>query len=211
MSLYFLKSFNGSLASFFCSDILGDEAGGSVTTSCLVSLHAVWDMVSQVSMLYMLLSLCMGWTLSRNRKPQSRPLQWEQSPASTAVAVGGVVTQVHRFSFCTPWSLFFFFSSRDGVKVITIGLFVGSAAVVGAVFWNRGWPPQLPRPAEPGRAPPHGTPSPAHPAAGLHPLPDHLHWEEHPEERLLPLLRQSKKQQNKTKTSHVHLKMMRSY
>ncbi len=34
----------------------------------------VWDMVSQVSMLYMLLSLCMGWTLSRGRKPQSRPL-----------------------------------------------------------------------------------------------------------------------------------------
>lgn len=55
---------------------------------------AVWDMVSQVSMLYMLLSLCMGWTLSRGRKPQSRPLQWEQSPASTAVAVGGVITQV---------------------------------------------------------------------------------------------------------------------
>ncbi|XP_075873562.1 integral membrane protein GPR180 [Nelusetta ayraudi] len=57
------------------------------------SLAEFWDMVSQVSMLYMLLSLCMGWTLSRNRKPQSRPLQWEQSPASTAVAVGGVVTQ----------------------------------------------------------------------------------------------------------------------
>lgn len=55
---------------------------------------AVWDMVAQVSMLYMLLSLCMGWTLNRGRKPQSRPLQWEQSPASTAVAVGGVVTQV---------------------------------------------------------------------------------------------------------------------
>lgn len=51
-------------------------------------------MVSQVSMLYMLLSLCMGWTLSRGRKPQSRPLQWERSPASTALAVGGVVTQV---------------------------------------------------------------------------------------------------------------------
>lgn len=51
-------------------------------------------MVSQVSMLYLLLSLCMGWTLSRGRKPQSRPLQWEQSPASTAVAVGGVIIQV---------------------------------------------------------------------------------------------------------------------
>uniref|UniRef100_A0A3B5N172 Uncharacterized protein n=1 Tax=Xiphophorus couchianus TaxID=32473 RepID=A0A3B5N172_9TELE len=58
-----------------------------------VCCRAVWDMVSQVSMLYMLLSLCMGWTLSRGRKPQSRPLQWERSPASTAVAVGGVVTQ----------------------------------------------------------------------------------------------------------------------
>ncbi|XP_042260585.1 integral membrane protein GPR180 isoform X1 [Thunnus maccoyii] len=57
------------------------------------SLAEFWDMVSQVSMLYTLLSLCMGWTLSRGRKPQSRPLQWEQSPASTAVAVGGVVTQ----------------------------------------------------------------------------------------------------------------------
>lgn len=57
------------------------------------SLAEFWDMVSQVSMLYMLLSLCMGWTLSRGRKPQSRPLQWEQSPASKAVAVGGVVTQ----------------------------------------------------------------------------------------------------------------------
>lgn len=79
--------------------IFWEMKGEGVTTSYLVSLCAVWDMVSQVSMLYMLLSLCMGWTLSRNRKPQSRPLQWEQSPASTAVAVGGVITQVARFSF----------------------------------------------------------------------------------------------------------------
>ncbi|XP_034029717.1 integral membrane protein GPR180 isoform X2 [Thalassophryne amazonica] len=57
------------------------------------SLAEFWDMASQVSMLYMLLSLCVGWTLSRGRKPQSRPLQWEQTPMSTAVAVGGVVTQ----------------------------------------------------------------------------------------------------------------------
>ncbi|XP_029304622.1 integral membrane protein GPR180 [Cottoperca gobio] len=57
------------------------------------SLAEFWDMVSQVSMLYMLLSLCVGWTLSRGRKPQSRPLQWEQTPKSTAVAVGGVVVQ----------------------------------------------------------------------------------------------------------------------
>lgn len=51
------------------------------------------DMVSQVSMLYMLLSLCLGWTLSLGRKHQSRPLQWDRSPASTAAAVGGVITQ----------------------------------------------------------------------------------------------------------------------
>ncbi|XP_054653764.1 integral membrane protein GPR180 isoform X4 [Dunckerocampus dactyliophorus] len=57
------------------------------------SLAEFWDMVAQVSMLYTLLSLSVSWTLSRGRKPQSRPLQWEQSPASTAVAVGGVVTQ----------------------------------------------------------------------------------------------------------------------
>ncbi|XP_053709633.1 integral membrane protein GPR180 isoform X1 [Synchiropus splendidus] len=56
-------------------------------------LAEFWDMVSQISMLYTLLSLCMGWTLSRGHKPQSRPLQWERSPASTAVAVGGVLTQ----------------------------------------------------------------------------------------------------------------------
>ncbi|XP_036838525.1 integral membrane protein GPR180 [Oncorhynchus mykiss] len=57
------------------------------------SLAEFCDMVSQVSMLYMLLSLCVGWTLSKNRKPQSRPLQWDSSPASKALAMGGVVTQ----------------------------------------------------------------------------------------------------------------------
>lgn len=51
-------------------------------------------MVAQVSVLYMLLSMCVGWTLGRGRKPQSRPLQWERSPTSTAVAVGGGVLQV---------------------------------------------------------------------------------------------------------------------
>ncbi|XP_074520998.1 integral membrane protein GPR180 [Halichoeres trimaculatus] len=56
------------------------------------SLAECWDMVSQVSMLYLLLSLCLGWTLTRGRKPQSGPLQWERSPTSTAVALGGVIT-----------------------------------------------------------------------------------------------------------------------
>ena len=45
-------------------------------------------------MLYMLLSLCLGWTLGRGRKTQSRPLQWSSSPFSTALALGGVATQV---------------------------------------------------------------------------------------------------------------------
>ncbi|XP_064826618.1 integral membrane protein GPR180-like isoform X1 [Oncorhynchus masou masou] len=57
------------------------------------SLAEFCDMVSQVSMLYMLLSLCVGWTLSKNRKPQSRPLQWDSTPASKALAMGGVATQ----------------------------------------------------------------------------------------------------------------------
>ncbi|XP_051912912.1 integral membrane protein GPR180 [Hippocampus zosterae] len=57
------------------------------------SLAEFWAMAAQVSILYTLLSLCASWSLSRGRKPQSRPLQWEQSPPSTAVAVCGVVVQ----------------------------------------------------------------------------------------------------------------------
>ncbi|XP_034533421.1 integral membrane protein GPR180 isoform X2 [Notolabrus celidotus] len=56
------------------------------------SLAECLDMVTQVSMLYLLLSLCLGWTLNRGRKPQSGPLQWERSPLSTTVALGGVIT-----------------------------------------------------------------------------------------------------------------------
>ncbi|CAL8309210.1 unnamed protein product [Merluccius merluccius] len=55
------------------------------------SLAEFLDILSQVSMLYMLLSLCMGWTLSRGRKPQSRPLQWDSSPTSSALALAGVL------------------------------------------------------------------------------------------------------------------------
>lgn len=101
-----MKTLNESPARLSFVLTFSEMKGESETTSCLVSLCAVWDMVSQVSMLYMLLSLCMGWTLSRNRKPQSRPLQWEQSPASTAVAVGGVITQVGCFPF-GPHGCFF--------------------------------------------------------------------------------------------------------
>ncbi|XP_071186068.1 integral membrane protein GPR180 [Salvelinus alpinus] len=69
----------------YARDGVGIPVMGSLAEFC--------DMVSQVSMLYMLLSLCVGWTLSKNRKPQSRPLQWDSSPASKALAMGGVATQ----------------------------------------------------------------------------------------------------------------------
>uniref|UniRef100_G3PMZ9 G protein-coupled receptor 180 n=1 Tax=Gasterosteus aculeatus aculeatus TaxID=481459 RepID=G3PMZ9_GASAC len=127
------------------------------------SLAEFWDMVAQVSVLYMLLSMCVGWTLGRGRKPQSRPLQWERSPTSTAVAVGGGVLQT--FS-------------------------LGSPAAVGAVLRVPESTSQRPRAAESRGSPPHGSQGGPGPAAGLRPLPDHLHREEHPEERLLPLLRQ---------------------
>ncbi|XP_078786411.1 integral membrane protein GPR180 isoform X2 [Oryzias latipes] len=52
-----------------------------------------WDMLSQGAVLFLLLSLCGGWTLTRVRKAQSRPLQWEWSPASAAFSVGGVIAQ----------------------------------------------------------------------------------------------------------------------
>ncbi|XP_068165567.1 integral membrane protein GPR180 isoform X2 [Antennarius striatus] len=70
----------------FSSDGLGIPRMGS--------LAEFWDMLSQVSMLYLLLSLGLGWTLSRGKKAPSRPLGWERSPASSAAAAGGVLTQV---------------------------------------------------------------------------------------------------------------------
>lgn len=36
----------------------------------------------------------MGWAIGRMKKSQSRPLQWDSSPASTAIATTAVVTQV---------------------------------------------------------------------------------------------------------------------
>ncbi|KAI4886649.1 hypothetical protein NFI96_012769 [Prochilodus magdalenae] len=68
-------------------------ARDGVGTPLMGSIAELCDMVAQVQMLYMLLSLCMGWTLSRSRKSQIKPLQWDSSPASTALALGGVVTQ----------------------------------------------------------------------------------------------------------------------
>lgn len=54
----------------------------------------VFDIASQIQMLYLLLSLCMGWTIVRMKKSQSRPLQWDSTPASTGIAVFIVITQV---------------------------------------------------------------------------------------------------------------------
>ena len=54
----------------------------------------VFDIASQIQMLYLLLSLCMGWTIVRMKKSQSRPLQWDSTPASTGIAVFMVITQV---------------------------------------------------------------------------------------------------------------------
>ncbi|XP_067841586.1 integral membrane protein GPR180 isoform X2 [Heptranchias perlo] len=59
----------------------------------LGSLAELCDMVSQIQMLYMLLSLCMGWTLGRMGRTQSRLLQWDTTPTSTAIAVAAVITQ----------------------------------------------------------------------------------------------------------------------
>ncbi|XP_073651454.1 integral membrane protein GPR180 isoform X5 [Tursiops truncatus] len=57
------------------------------------SLAEFFDIASQIQMLYLLLSLCMGWTIVRMKKSQSRPLQWDSTPASTGIAVFIVITQ----------------------------------------------------------------------------------------------------------------------
>nr|XP_023651890.1 integral membrane protein GPR180 [Paramormyrops kingsleyae] len=57
------------------------------------SLAEFCDVISQIQMLYLLLSLCMGWMLSRTHRFQSKPLQWDTSPTSTTLALGGVGTQ----------------------------------------------------------------------------------------------------------------------
>ena len=61
-------------------------------------------------MLYLLLSLCMGWTIVRMKKSQSRPLQWDSTPASTGIAVFMVITQV---SSETKYFCFILFKNAD--------------------------------------------------------------------------------------------------
>ncbi|XP_028929883.1 integral membrane protein GPR180 isoform X2 [Ornithorhynchus anatinus] len=57
------------------------------------SLAELCDIASQIQMMYLLLSLCMGWTIGRMKKSQSRPLQWDSTPTSTGIAVVIVFTQ----------------------------------------------------------------------------------------------------------------------
>ncbi|XP_068022991.1 integral membrane protein GPR180 isoform X2 [Melanerpes formicivorus] len=66
------------------------------------SLAELCDIVSQIQMLYLLLSLCMGWTIGRTKKSHGRPLQWDSTPTSTGIAVVVVVTQ----SFLLIWEQF---------------------------------------------------------------------------------------------------------
>ncbi|MEE6470898.1 hypothetical protein FKM82_009108 [Ascaphus truei] len=66
------------------------------------SLAELCDIASEVQMLYLLLSLCMGWTLSRRKKSQGRPLQWDSTPTSTGIAVVAVTAQV----ILLVWELF---------------------------------------------------------------------------------------------------------
>ncbi|KTG03548.1 hypothetical protein cypCar_00031279 [Cyprinus carpio] len=68
-------------------------ARDGVGTPLTGSLAELCDVVAQVQMLYLLLSLCVGWSLSRSRKSQSKPLQWDSSPASTALALAVVIAQ----------------------------------------------------------------------------------------------------------------------
>nr|XP_006113721.3 integral membrane protein GPR180 [Pelodiscus sinensis] len=71
--------------SSYAKDGIGAPFMGSLAELC--------DIVCQIQMLYLLLSLCMGWTIGRMKKSQSRPLQWDSTPASTGIAVVVVVTQ----------------------------------------------------------------------------------------------------------------------
>ncbi|XP_036612625.1 integral membrane protein GPR180 [Trichosurus vulpecula] len=71
--------------SSYSKDGIGVPFMGSLAEFC--------DIASQIQMLYLLLSLCMGWTIGRMKKYQSRPLQWDSTPASTGIAVVIVIIQ----------------------------------------------------------------------------------------------------------------------
>ncbi|XP_054048015.1 integral membrane protein GPR180 isoform X1 [Rissa tridactyla] len=82
------------------SRFCGKAASASQTVIKIMT--KVCDIISQIQMLYLLLSLCMGWTIGRMKKSQGRPLQWDSTPTSTGIAVVVVVTQ----SFLLIWEQF---------------------------------------------------------------------------------------------------------
>nr|XP_002662615.5 integral membrane protein GPR180 isoform X1 [Danio rerio] len=68
-------------------------ARDGVGTPLTRSLAELCDTCAQVQMLYMLLSLCVGWSVGRSRRSPSKPLQWDSSPTSTALALTAAITQ----------------------------------------------------------------------------------------------------------------------
>ncbi|XP_043928937.1 integral membrane protein GPR180 [Protopterus annectens] len=72
---------------------LSRYSGDGIGIPFMGSLAELCDMISQIQMLYLLLSLCMGWALSRLKRAHGKPLQWDSTPASTGIAVAAVITQ----------------------------------------------------------------------------------------------------------------------
>ncbi|KAM9021653.1 integral membrane protein GPR180 isoform 3-T3 [Ara ararauna] len=89
------------------------------------SLSELCDIVSQIQMLYLLLSLCMGWTIGRMKRSHGRPLQWDSTPTSTGIAVVVVVTQACILWFlCHPClaTIAVIFREYQREKIITMGV-----------------------------------------------------------------------------------------
>ncbi|KAJ7319895.1 hypothetical protein JRQ81_019406 [Phrynocephalus forsythii] len=102
------------------------------------SLAELCDILSQMQMLYLLLSLCMGWTLGKMKKSQSKPLQWDSTPTSTAIAVVVVVTQ----SILLIWEQFedtdhhSYHSHRSVAGGLLIGLRICLALLLGCGLYQ---------------------------------------------------------------------------
>nr|XP_014349666.1 PREDICTED: integral membrane protein GPR180 isoform X2 [Latimeria chalumnae] len=102
------------------------------------SLAELCDMVSQIQMLYLLLSLCMGWTLGRIRRSQSKLLQWDSTPTSTGIAVAAVITQ----SILLLWEQFedtnhhSYHAHRSVAGMLLIGLRVSLAMLLASSLYQ---------------------------------------------------------------------------
>ncbi|XP_048835244.1 integral membrane protein GPR180-like isoform X1 [Brienomyrus brachyistius] len=112
-------------------------AGDGLGMPWMGSLAEICDAASQVQMLSMLLSLCAGWTLSKTRKPQ-KPLQWDASPASTALALGGGAVQ----GALLLWEQFedtdhhSFHTHRSVAGVLLLALRVGLALLLASILYQ---------------------------------------------------------------------------